>query len=382
MFRRSATLSLRGNVVTFKKRPERFRSEDNGLHVHFGAGRLGLGLVVPSIRKRVVVVQRPSQEWNTLDLSRSTVDLSVNGETLMELVPCLSAEDALSATSSLLIADDPKHILDVAVRATSFSCSIGRECVDALMPVLGALSLRLDDRPVMYACEEDSKAVYELVLALIGRVDVVPCTADRICVRRTVTETSIQVFAEKNKGQIVLYGEGVHPIDEGIATVVWDKEVAQYFRDENKAIVGSTRALAAFVTRSRGDSATIDVSLFDKTERFEWAVAVLMHLADKWGDDVVARARDEPVSVFPETIINTVVDVFDRIGDLDEETSDVFERGERRVYEEMISPIVDSYCRSSLGETKVLAHLYSATTPSVVDRAVRGLDEECANVYL
>ena len=54
-------------------------------HVHFGAGRLGLGLVVPAIAASGVpfaVVQRPKPRWQEIFLSdgESSVDVAVNDE--------------------------------------------------------------------------------------------------------------------------------------------------------------------------------------------------------------------------------------------------------------------------------------------------------------
>ena len=56
-------------------------------HVHFGAGRLGLGLVVPAIAASGVpfaVVQRPKPRWEQLFANSEEIDVSVNGEVKMK----------------------------------------------------------------------------------------------------------------------------------------------------------------------------------------------------------------------------------------------------------------------------------------------------------
>lgn len=52
-------------------------------HVHIGAGRLGLGLVIPALEatgQPYVILQRPSKAWDKLIKSNSDfVELKVNG---------------------------------------------------------------------------------------------------------------------------------------------------------------------------------------------------------------------------------------------------------------------------------------------------------------
>ena len=63
-------------------------------HVHFGAGRLGLGLVVPAIAASGVpfaVVQRPKPRWEQLFANSEEIDVSVNGEVKMKGAQVLAA---------------------------------------------------------------------------------------------------------------------------------------------------------------------------------------------------------------------------------------------------------------------------------------------------
>ncbi len=65
-------------------------------HVHFGAGRLGLGLVVPAIAASGVpfaVVQRPKPRWEQLFANSEEIDVSVNGEVKMKGAQVLAAHE-------------------------------------------------------------------------------------------------------------------------------------------------------------------------------------------------------------------------------------------------------------------------------------------------
>jgi hypothetical protein len=50
--------------------------KENAYHIHFGAGKLGMGLVLPAMEQSGVsyaVIQRPSKAWTTLG-SRSSIE--------------------------------------------------------------------------------------------------------------------------------------------------------------------------------------------------------------------------------------------------------------------------------------------------------------------
>ena len=139
-------------------------------HVHFGAGRLGLGLVVPAIAASGVpfaVVQRPKPRWEQLFANSEEIDVSVNGEVKMKGAQVLAAHerppvrdsefqtnlnvtrspasprrrrrgrqrvqfrDGVRSTqetvpaTSLVFGASSEDLASLLSRATSFSCSLG-----------------------------------------------------------------------------------------------------------------------------------------------------------------------------------------------------------------------------------------------------------------
>jgi hypothetical protein len=59
-------------------------TESQSFHVHFGAGRLGLGLVLPALQQSTVpfaILQRPSREWAELGSAtfQDSIAVDING---------------------------------------------------------------------------------------------------------------------------------------------------------------------------------------------------------------------------------------------------------------------------------------------------------------
>lgn len=70
------------------------------------------------------------------------------------------------------------------------SCSIGPVLVSVMSAYLSKLPDKplLEDRPVLYCCENDHKSVETLKDILADKVHVIDCVVDRVCLNRFVTE--------------------------------------------------------------------------------------------------------------------------------------------------------------------------------------------------
>ena len=102
-------------------------------HLHIGAGKLGLGLLVPAICRSgtpLAILQRPSEAFHVMQDS-SHVNIEVNGELIcenMQVVRSLSdiSDTDSSASDSMLVLSDDQLLLNILVNsATSFSMSLG-----------------------------------------------------------------------------------------------------------------------------------------------------------------------------------------------------------------------------------------------------------------
>eukprot|EP00466_Bigelowiella_natans_P006313 jgi/Bigna1/89982/estExt_fgenesh1_pg.C_590093 len=192
------------------------KSERN-LHIHFGAGKLGLGLVLGAVVKSgtpLALVQRPSESWNEVQTKCKQIQIRVNEK------PCGKPMRVVHGTftKDLDVKNGPHFVLTkkfnpsltaLVRKASSFSCSL-KKGVKGLALVLGRLPRReLKNQPRLYACENDHKAIEELAESLRGRVVIAPCMVDRICTTRRISadEGIVDIGAESWPGQIVVLPE-------------------------------------------------------------------------------------------------------------------------------------------------------------------------------
>ena len=111
-------------------------ADDMGLryHMHFGAGRLGMGLVVPALSASGVpfsIVQRPKPKWRDMLINGlvSKPDITVNHHVV---VPNITVIDSNAGDApenlpprSLIFGQDNNDLGEFVPRATSFSSSLG-----------------------------------------------------------------------------------------------------------------------------------------------------------------------------------------------------------------------------------------------------------------
>jgi len=222
------------------------RNEAEGLaeqprptHVHVGAGRLGLGLVLPALARsskasagRLVLLQRASDAWAAL-AEGSEVRFTLNTHQLvcrLRVVRSASQEviDGWKQTppdaglDGLLVLSEEEPLLDELARtATSLSCSLGPALGSGLAPLLSAL-VRVDVRADagrlrLYAAENDHAAVQKLTETpqLLGGLDglpleVIPLLVDRVCTARTISAGQVDTAAEPWAGEIVVMAADDH----------------------------------------------------------------------------------------------------------------------------------------------------------------------------
>ncbi|CAM9399869.1 unnamed protein product [Phaeothamnion confervicola] len=275
-------------------------------HIHLGAGKLGLGLVVPAIHasgQPYAIVQRPSRSWSPLtekgdaaatatapdngssggapsnyggtaaaaaadgtdadadaDAGGLTkVGVRVNGnESIAGLVLVKDTKDILAAaeadcTRLFACTDDPAALRALVGRAQTFSVALGPAMANVVLPLCNDLPLRpRGERPCLYACENDHKAVDELTKKLEGRVDVVSCMVDRICTERSIGKGWVEVETEPYGGEIVVIapprGVTLPPFaGEGVKMPRLEAE-AEYFCQRKIIMVNGMHTTLAFLT--------------------------------------------------------------------------------------------------------------------------------------
>eukprot|EP01134_Creolimax_fragrantissima_P006205 CFRG6205T1 len=242
------------------------------IHVHVGAGRLGLGLVIPALcadkAQTLFVLQSPSSAWDALKSKMQyKVPFYVNGE-VSDVFTIITTSHGLRVAKKqlkqnkeagiggryLVISKDKQLIGGIVRSATSFSCSIGAKGLQSVvvnMLKAGGLLKKptatvveeekeedeLDPNtgnlPHLYACENDHAAVEELAEVVKSAVQVYPVLVDRICTDRRITEEGVYIDTEEYSGElVVMVPEGE---DDG------DDDEGSFSAEETEAYLPSSR---------------------------------------------------------------------------------------------------------------------------------------------
>lgn len=267
-------------------------SDATGLHLHAGAGRLGLGLVLPAIvnsGRPYAIVQRPSAAWaDALQAGRSVIKL--NGAPLAELLVVRNLREVDEAIASdqkaLLVLSENQDVLCALVaRASSFSCAIGgKDLRSALSPIMQAVrhldeessvtgSFSEFDKAVvpLYACENDHDAVEELAADLEGLIEVVPVLVDRVCTARDMGKDGVvDVATEEYQGELVLtppadleHPRPPLPFKGDNVRLPLTPEGAAFLHRKKILSVNGTHTTIAFLTLINGESDTIGPPIGD-----------------------------------------------------------------------------------------------------------------------
>ncbi|MGZ8874830.1 MAG: hypothetical protein ACXW1E_08935 [Halobacteriota archaeon] len=115
-----------------------------GLHVHFGAGQLGCGLVVPVLKSRpditLCIIQRPSERWRPLlhDMVKN-IKININHLDETESHDFTVVSDEMSINSAkecirkwtrgerdILVLSKSSELIDAILRSTQSISTVGR----------------------------------------------------------------------------------------------------------------------------------------------------------------------------------------------------------------------------------------------------------------
>ena len=336
--------------------PFRPHRRPGGLHVHFGAGKLGLGLVIPAISESdgdFVVVQRDTGPWRQLAESGRRVGLFINSERVLTLGT--ATRFGPGALGGILLTDAREHWLEASRRATSFSCSLGPSCADALLPVLSGLPRRPpDERPVLYACENSAESVRALEGGLSGRVAVTQCMVDRICYDKRVEPAlgRIDVMAEEHPGSIVIYDpEEDPPMDGDMVTVTDDALVAEYMFSEKKCLVNGVHTALAFLTLLEHEAARgrrepcaglpIDPRTCRDARLLSWCEASVDYLLHEHGAGLASRSHGAGAGEVRGILMGKATESLERFSSVSDTTSRVLSRGYTQAFEDRMLPVLN-----------------------------------------
>eukprot|EP01134_Creolimax_fragrantissima_P003245 CFRG3245T1 len=266
------------------------------VHVHLGAGKLGLGLALPALAKNsnhtVITIQRASKQFKDLAANAPcTAPLLINNEnhgrfhvitTLPQLNEALvkqekeskalkDTDESEGAQMILVLSEDASLLGHVAKIATSFSTSAGPGLNKLTKSVLTAGNLMSkkvskDDRKILYACENDHDAIHALQEDIGEYVRVVAMLVDRICAGREVSVAKgVCVTTEPDEGVLVLM-EALHAVDgekvkmetpwDAADNVIYPEsdDAAEFLFKRKWYLVNGTHTTLGFVTVAKEEA--------------------------------------------------------------------------------------------------------------------------------
>jgi len=352
----SAGTAATESMSAEERETERAIAAASRFHVHFGAGRLGMGLVVPAISASGIafaVVQRPKPKWQRLfakgqaareeeegEGTANGLKISSNDEVVVHNVKLISESDTpeYMPPKSLVFGSSPEALEEVVERATSFSCSLGSAMSKVIQPLLSTLPLvPREEQPLLFACENDHGAVATLKKQLEGRVFVVDCMVDRVCTGREIDEDGVHVQAEPWRGSIVVLEPNLTsrvPFCSTVATVPSSAREAAYLSDRKLSLVNGMHTVLAFMTLDAqyetpmpGEEREYVLDKYDRMNRAEqrmceaWRAARVAQLVDEFPSASIAtwhekETREEAWELLLQFADYTLTERFSKVDDV------------------------------------------------------------------
>lgn len=340
-------------------------------HVHFGAGRLGLGLVVGTIAASetpFAIVQRPKSTWKSITSQGcgSQIQLTVNGKPIAPDVTVINEDCDIEeylkvGRAAIVVVGHRPTLLQLIRKATSFSCSLGSAMGIAMIPLLSELDQKPEEeRPVLYACENDHDAVRKLgaSASVFGKVTTIPCMVDRICTGRTIEEHFVDVEAEPGfSGSLVLLDPPADPSLVPFAgdnvLVPTDKQEAKYFYKRKFSMVNGMHTVLGFMTlreKTPGARECTEQELLTyatareelRTEMRIWCAIRCLALIDEFGLDLLKKVhhKETEEDVF-DTLLSYGQQALDRFSSITDTTTRVLGGGLGNRLATRLRPVVE-----------------------------------------
>lgn len=312
--------------------------EREPFHVHFGAGRLGMGLVVPAIckgQKHFALVNPPFPEFDGMIKGHAGKDvlLLVNGEVISSPLRVVLEASHLpqGPTNMLVISSDLELLTPLLRKATTFSTSVGPGMPSTAKTLIAALPEEEKPSRALFACENDHAGVERMREMVQGRVLVSSCMVDRICVSRDLddgtTPAEIRTCTEPYFGCLmvrplpgdapevpfaggaVLKPNTMAQADylerrklvtvNGMHTTLAFLSLAHHCRNTEKAIeLQDDKLVSPLHELPLQTMATLDEAA--QREVLAWAAARQLFLIFEFGEDFVMLAHDIPAELSAE----------------------------------------------------------------------------------
>ena len=222
-------------------------------HLHFGAGKIGCGLIVPILKQRAHVslclVQRPSSRWKPLELPRATaIDIEVNDESgsrrysftvVSDSIPFERAKRYINEwhrgeRDIILLTAQSERIQHALKSIHSISTSVRQEPIRDIATEIATANR---GRPVVVFPFENDEACFSTFrdeFRGFPRITVASVVLDRLCTDQHISSTAIYVSTERYAAVHIHAPRVLHKLETilRIATAINSKAPPEVSREE------------------------------------------------------------------------------------------------------------------------------------------------------
>jgi hypothetical protein len=224
-------------------------------HIHFGAGNIGLGVVVRKfLKRRIIIIQRPGDKWNTLK-KFPTIKLYLNELEYKEIFFIhhdssnfySSLEEKLKSGGSFFICtNNSKIIKQLLKNAESISTSLKNDGLKEIINLLN--SFPNSGHPLnLYPFENDISSLDSLKP---GKFNIIYTTVDKICIERIIRDNTIRIDAEIYELVYLLdqYKKVGNEISNENVIITENKDEYDFYHNRKLYIVNGIHMIAALLS--------------------------------------------------------------------------------------------------------------------------------------
>ena len=219
---------------------KKFQPNEPACHVHFGAGKIGCGLVVPLLKARqdisLCIIQRPSQDWSHLIQDRvGNIDIHVNTEeetkifefsVISDQTPpkrfCTYVNDWRKGKRDIfLLTSNSELIQRVLSHTQSISTAVRQEPIERIAMEIATVYQGKPLAIFPFENDEMSFKVFRDKLKSLARIEVYDMVLDRLCTHQKIEGNCVSVTAE-DYAAVYIHGSHYEPKKYPLLRIAFD----------------------------------------------------------------------------------------------------------------------------------------------------------------
>jgi len=227
---------------------------NNRLHIHFGAGNLGIGLTIETfLNNKIIIVQRPNKNTEMIKSEYISFIATNFDKTFLDNVKVINdhilEDDILSNENILLISNQVEEIQKILSYADSISSALGPSGMKSIVQYFQ--HLKLDKKINFYPFENDTHSV-DTFFDLVNESNLIRIgvMADRICTDIEYKANEVNLFVEERNYESVIEKKNDNvllDIVKSTTTKIVASDKFQFYKDRKFAVVNGTHTLLSIL---------------------------------------------------------------------------------------------------------------------------------------